>query len=89
MIAYLLPSMHIYLLSSINPTKGAMDKMCHILVKDLPSGTGRERRKHLVAWYIMCLCRIEVGVGSIFINKITKKSLRKLLWRFRVATNSL
>lgn len=63
LIAHALQYMSVYLLSTMNPTRGIIKQVHQAFAKFFWYKTGGERGKHWVARKDLCFPKIERGVG--------------------------
>jgi len=87
LIANVLQSMPIYLLSAMNPPKKTTKKIHQLFAGFLWSKTGGQRGKHWIAWEEMCYSREEGGVGFRSLHEVMKALFGKLWWNFRTSTS--
>uniref|UniRef100_M1BM57 Reverse transcriptase n=1 Tax=Solanum tuberosum TaxID=4113 RepID=M1BM57_SOLTU len=87
LIANVLQSMPIYLLSAMNPPKKVIEKLHKLFAGYFWSKTGGEQGKYWVAWEDMCFPRSEGGVGFRSIHDVAKALFCKLWWNFRTSTS--
>ncbi|KAH0712013.1 hypothetical protein KY289_007972 [Solanum tuberosum] len=87
LIANVLSSIPIYLLSTMNPPKKIIEQLHKLFAGFFWSKTGREKGKHWIAWQEMCYPKEEGGIGFRSLHIITKALFAKLWWTFRTSTS--
>ncbi|XP_060210563.1 uncharacterized protein LOC132637499 [Lycium barbarum] len=83
LMAHVLQTMPVYLLSVMNPLRGVIDQLYKIFAKFFWSNTAGVKGKHWVAWDKMCLPKCEGGLGFRSLHDISKAFFAKLWWNFR------
>ncbi|XP_059310243.1 uncharacterized protein LOC132061439 [Lycium ferocissimum] len=78
LIAHVLQTMPIYLLSAMNPLKGVINQLHKIFAKFFWSNTAGVKGRHWVAWDKMCLPKDEGGLGFRSLHDIAKALFAKL-----------
>lgn len=89
LVAHVLQSMPVYLLTTMNPPKGVIKQLHMIFAKFFWSNIAGSKGKHWVAWEDMCLPKNEGGLGFRSLQDVSKAMFAKLWWNFRVSTDSI
>ncbi|WMV38401.1 hypothetical protein MTR67_031786 [Solanum verrucosum] len=80
--------MNVYLLATINPHKGIINKIHQMFAKFFWGKSGGVKGKHWVAWDDLFYPFKEGGVGFRSLHDVSKALFAKMWWNFRVTTNS-
>ncbi|XP_059306289.1 uncharacterized protein LOC132057691 [Lycium ferocissimum] len=88
LIAHVLQTMPIYLLSAMNPSKGIINQLHKLFAKFFWNNATGSRNKHWAAWDKLCLPKEEGGIGFRSLHDISNALFAKLWWSFRTS-NSL
>ncbi|XP_059295527.1 uncharacterized protein LOC132048858 [Lycium ferocissimum] len=78
LIAHVLQTMPVYLLSATNLLKGVIEQLHKIFAKFFWSNTTRVKGKHWVAWEKMCLAKEKGGLAFRSLHGISKALFAKL-----------
>ncbi|KAH0700980.1 hypothetical protein KY284_015195 [Solanum tuberosum] len=89
LVAHVLQSMPVYLLTAMNPPKGIIKQLHMIFARFFWSNTAGTRSKHWVAWEDLCSPKEEGGLGFRSLHDLSNALFAKLWWNFRVSTDSL
>lgn len=89
LIAHVLQSIPIYILSAMNPPVRVINHLHRIFAKFLWANTIGAKNKHWVAWDKMCYPIKEGGLGWRSLHDVSKALFAKLCWNFRTSTNSI
>lgn len=89
LIESVLQSMHVYLLSAINPPKGVINRLHQLTTRFFWGKTGGIKGKHWVAWEDFCYPKGEGRIGFRSLHDVLKALYSKLWWNFRVSVNLL
>lgn len=81
--------MPVYLLCTLNPTKGVINKIYQLFAKFFWGKTGALKGKHWVAWDELCYPYNEGGVAFRSLHDVAGALFAKLWWNFIVNPNSL
>ena len=78
LMAHVLKSMCIYLMSAMNPPNGVINQIHKIMTKFLESHRRSKKGKHLIAWETMCLTKSEGGAGFRSMHDVSDALFAKL-----------
>lgn len=78
LIANMLQSMPVYLLSAINPPKGVINRLHQMMARVFWGKTGGIKGKHWVAWGTLCYPIKEGGIGFRSLFGVGKALFAKL-----------
>lgn len=87
LIANVLQSMPMYLLSAMNPPKKVTEQLDQIFAGFFWSKTRGEKGKHCVAWDDLSYPKIEGGIRLRSLHDVSKALYGKLWWSFRTSTS--
>lgn len=77
MIANVLQSMPIYLLSAMNPLKKIVEQLHQVFAKFLSSKLGGDKGNHWVAWKELCYPKVEGEIGFKSLSDVSKELFGK------------
>ncbi|XP_060190596.1 uncharacterized protein LOC132619837 [Lycium barbarum] len=83
LISHVLQSMHVYLLSGMNPPKGMIRQMHSIFSRFFLSNTGDKKGVHWVKWETLPLPKDEGGLGFKSLFEVSNALFCRLWWNLR------
>lgn len=86
LIAHVLQSIPVYLLSVMNPPARVIEQIHKIFARFFWGNTTNNKRRHWVAWDKLCLAKVEGGLGFRSLYDTSNALFGKLWWNFRTST---
>uniref|UniRef100_A0A1U7WLP0 Uncharacterized protein LOC104225115 n=1 Tax=Nicotiana sylvestris TaxID=4096 RepID=A0A1U7WLP0_NICSY len=83
LISHVLKSMHMHLLSVVNPPKYVINRLYKLFDQFFWSSTVGGTSRHWASWNTLCMPVEEGGIGFRSLHDVTKALFSKLWWNFR------